>query len=383
MNELEQLSQLIGEIYDTTLDASSWPQVIPAIEDFLGVSAVNLFAQDALKKNANVFHIHGIEPAFVQSYLEKYIKLNPTFPAALFFTVGQVIRQNDMMPMAEFRQTRFWKEWIAPQGIVDSMAVILEKSAVSCAVFSVLRHERDGLVDEEAYRRMCLLVPHVQRAVLIGKAIDLAKVDAAALADTLDGMAAGTILVDAEGRIVHVNASARTMLAEGEVVRADGARLGCVDAQAERSLREIFSAAGAGDSAVGTKGIAVPIAARDGKPHLAHVLPLTSGARRLAGVRYSAVAAVFVQDGTISGATVFETIARHYKLTPAELRVMLGIVEIGGVPEIAPVLGVSENTVKTHLQRVFEKTGTSRQADLVKIVAGFMSPLGGPPAAQP
>ncbi len=54
---------------------------------------------------------------------------------------------------------------------------------------------------------------------------------------------------------------------------------------------------------------------------------------------------------------------------------LFGIVEIGGVPDVAPALGVSETTVKSHLQRVFEKTGTNRQADLVKLVAGYMSPL--------
>jgi hypothetical protein len=56
--------------------------------------------------------------------------------------------------------------------------------------------------------------------------------------------------------------------------------------------------------------------------------------------------------------------------------VLLAAVEVGGVPEVAPLLGVSETTVKTHLQHVFEKTGAKRQADLVKLVAGFMSPLG-------
>jgi DNA-binding CsgD family transcriptional regulator len=69
-----------------------------------------------------------------------------------------------------------------------------------------------------------------------------------------------------------------------------------------------------------------------------------------------------------------------YRLTAAELRVLMAIVDIGGVPEVAPMLGISETTVKTHLQRVFEKTGTNRQADLVKLVAGFMSPLGRSPA---
>ena len=53
------------------------------------------------------------------------------------------------------------------------------------------------------------------------------------------------------------------------------------------------------------------------------------------------------------------------------------IVNVGGVPEVAPVLGVSETTVKTHLQHIFDKTGARRQADLVKLVAGYMGPLGG------
>ena len=37
--------------------------------------------------------------------------------------------------------------------------------------------------------------------------------------------------------------------------------------------------------------------------------------------------------------------------------------------------GIAETTVKTHLHRVFAKTGVSRQADLVKLAAGFSNPL--------
>jgi DNA-binding CsgD family transcriptional regulator len=59
------------------------------------------------------------------------------------------------------------------------------------------------------------------------------------------------------------------------------------------------------------------------------------------------------------------------------MRVLMMIVEVGGVPEVVATLGVSEPTVKTHLQHIFQKTGTSRQADLVKLVAGYMSPLRG------
>jgi FixJ family two-component response regulator len=47
----------------------------------------------------------------------------------------------------------------------------------------------------------------------------------------------------------------------------------------------------------------------------------------------------------------------------------------GAVPEVAAALGVADTTIKTHLSRVFEKTGATRQADLVKLVAGFSSPV--------
>ena len=68
-------------------------------------------------------------------------------------------------------------------------------------------------------------------------------------------------------------------------------------------------------------------------------------------------------------------IARRYALTPMELRVLLGIVDVGGVPECAEALGVAQTTVKWHLGHLFQKTGTARQADLVKLVAGFSNPL--------
>jgi DNA-binding CsgD family transcriptional regulator len=57
--------------------------------------------------------------------------------------------------------------------------------------------------------------------------------------------------------------------------------------------------------------------------------------------------------------------------------VLLTIVEVGGVPETSAALGIAESTVKTHLHRVFDKTGARRQADLVKLAAGFSNPLAG------
>lgn len=56
------------------------------------------------------------------------------------------------------------------------------------------------------------------------------------------------------------------------------------------------------------------------------------------------------------------------------MRVTLAVVEVGGAPEVAEMLGIAASTVKTHLGRIYEKTGAVRQADLVKLVAGFAIP---------
>jgi DNA-binding CsgD family transcriptional regulator/PAS domain-containing protein len=377
-DEAAQVSSLIGDIYDASLDPALWPSVLEEIAGFLTSSLVNFFSQDALIKTANVYYVHGIAPTYLQAYFDTYVSINPMFPATLFFEVGKVVSQDEIIPRSELNQTLFFREWLQPQGWVDAMAAVLEKSATSCAVVAVGRNEREGLIDDEAKRRMGLIVPHLRRALLIGKVIDLHKVEAAALADTLDGLAAAMYLVDAAGRIVHANAAAHGMLENASVVRAPGGKFAATDARADQILHDFFLNAESGDTAVGTSGIAVPLIARDGERYVAHVLPLTSGARRRAGVAYAAVAAVFVRKAALDLLHPLEVIANTFKLTTAEMRVLMMIMQFSGVGEIAPALGLSEATVKTHLQRIFAKTDTNRQADLVKLVAGYMSPLGGP-----
>jgi DNA-binding CsgD family transcriptional regulator len=64
-----------------------------------------------------------------------------------------------------------------------------------------------------------------------------------------------------------------------------------------------------------------------------------------------------------------------YGLTGGELRVLLALLEGLTAGEAAVRFGISSSTVKTHLQRLFEKTGTSRQAELVSTVLGVLPPL--------
>jgi DNA-binding CsgD family transcriptional regulator len=375
MSEPEQLSALIGDIYDAALDPTLWVGVLEKTARFVGGPAAGLFWKDAASKSGDASYGYGIEPYYRQLYFEKYIKLDPLTIGQFFAEVEQPVAVGDIMPYDEFLETRAYQEWGRPQGLVDTLNVALDKTATSAAMYCVFRHERDGRVDDEMRRRMRLIIPHLRRAVLIGRVIDLKTAEAATFADTADGVGAGMFFVDPSARIVHANASAHAMLAQGLLLRVVDGRLVPIDASAEQALNEVYAMAERGDAAVGVKGIAVPLMALDGERHVAHVLPLTSGARRRAGTRYAAAAAMFVQKVALDTPSPQAVIGKLYKLTPTELRVLLAIVQVDGVTEAAEMLGIAESTVKTHLHRVFAKTGAKRQAELVKLVAGYVSPF--------
>jgi DNA-binding CsgD family transcriptional regulator len=375
MSEAERLSLLIGEIYDAALDPTLWPRIQGNICEFVHGHASTLYWQDSVRQTGNVYYQVGISPDYERLYFEKYIGMNPLYPALTFLEVGGVHTVADLLPYEEMRKTRFYKEWLRPQGLLDVAFSNLEKSATTSVVFTIICRERDGIVDDEMLRHLRLIMPHIRRAALIGKVIELKTVESASMADSLDGIVAGIFIVDASAHIAHANASGHAMLADGSLFRSQGGKLAANDPEAERTLHNVFAAAGSGDIAVDVRGFAVPLSARDGERYVAHALPLTSGARRQAGIVYAATAAVFVTKVALNLPSPTETIAKVYRLSPSEVRVLLAVVEIGGLPAVADTLGISKETVKTQLNSVFSKTNTHRQIDLVKLVAGYTNPL--------
>lgn len=374
MKEDQGLTQLIGDIYDAALDSSRWNAVLAKIAEFTGGQAAGLLSKDSVSKSGNVFYQSGVDPYFVRLYSETYWKFDPvaSLPDC---EVEQIVSIPDLVPYDEFKAGRFYREWAQPQGWADAANAVLEKSATCCAYLSILRNQASGMVDEDMRRRMRLIVPHVCRAVRTGKAIDLSQAEAATFADILDGLSPAIFLVDAEGQVVHGNAAGRSVLDKGDLLRTVHGRLTAIDTQVDQALHSAFIAAGKNDAEIGAKGSALPLKGRAGERYVAHVLPLTVGEKRKTGAASNAVVALFVRKAELEAEPSSEVIGKTYKLTPTELRVLRAIVDVGGVRQVAENLGVADTTVKTHLGRLFEKTGVSRQADLVKLVAGYSSVL--------
>jgi DNA-binding CsgD family transcriptional regulator len=369
----QRLSDLISVVYDAAIDQSLWENAIERVAYFVGGVGAGLFCKDVDAQHVSAPHRFGIVwPLPVALFRQIY----PAAVGHFLAEIEQPVATADLMPYDELTATGFYREWAGPQGLVDFVSTVLDRSATSVAMFGVFRHERDGFVDDETRHRMQLIAPHIRRAVLIAGMFDLKLAEAATFADTLDGLDAGLCLVDAGGRLIHANAAGQAILDARDILYAAGGRLAACDAQVNQTLREVFAAAGQGDAALGTKGIAMPLTGKDGERYVAHALPLTSGARRPAGIAYTAVAALFVRKAALVMSPRSEVIGKIFNLTPAELRVLLAITEVGGIPEVAAALGVANTTVKTHVSRLFEKTGASRQADLVKLVAEYSGSLG-------
>ena len=366
-DDRQQLSDLIGLIYDAAIDPLLWRSAIERAAYFVGGTGAALICKDVGARHAAAPYEFGFQRLPVALF-------EPIYPAAepLFLgDIEQPIAFTDLISFEELTRTELYRKWAKPQGFVDFISAVLDRTTISSAIFGVFRHERNGIVDDRARRQMRLIAPHIRRAVLIGRMFEFKAAEVATFVDALDGLSAGMYLVDAEGRLIHANAAGSAILAAGDILSSVGGRLVTSDTRAQRTLRDVFAAAGQGDAALGIKGIAVPLIGEDGERYVAHALPLTSGARRRAGIDRLAAAALFVRRAALVTSSTSQVIGEAFKLTPTELRVLLAIVEVGGIPEVATAFGVADTTVRTHVNRLFEKTGVTRQADLVKLVAGY------------
>ena len=279
MDEAQQVSTLIAGIYDAALDPSLWPVVLRKASGFVNGSAASLFSKDATSKTGVIYYDDGgLDPHYVRTYFDKYVKLDPSTTSQFFAEIEEPFATADFVSYDEFLETRFYKEWVKPQGLVDCINAVLDKSVTGMAMFGVFRKRQHGLADDAARRAMRLIVPHVRRAVLVSRTIELKSTAADTFASVLDGLSAGMFLVDAHGRIVHANSAGHALLAEGNFLRAVGGRL------AHGLLADDRERHPAGPQLEVRRCRAHPHEGRDGVVPFARslrVLPVTGGAAHL------------------------------------------------------------------------------------------------------
>jgi DNA-binding CsgD family transcriptional regulator len=80
------------------------------------------------------------------------------------------------------------------------------------------------------------------------------------------------------------------------------------------------------------------------------------------------MALVLIIDPEDESAPAAALLRRLYHLTEAEAEVALHVMHGADLTQSSDELSISLTTVRTHLQHVFDKTDTHRQAELVRLL---------------
>ena len=377
---LEDFSRAVEAIYDSAMDPAHWTEALRRIAELTGSPIASMGIIDHAQKRHVRLYDHGFPQDSLEELIRHYVVMNPLLLAGHLRPVGSVYTTNMLIDESELLESRFYIEWAKPNGFRDFIGVHALRSGARSAGLSGIRYEHQPRYGEDDLRLFGLLSPHICRAFKISDALDLKTVTSKVLQATLDALSTGVYLVDRESRVVYMNPAAEKQVRSGGAIRLVDNRLAASRTEAQETLRREIANAVSEEALVQSGGYSVALA-HEGKGLVATILPLDRGQRRNVSGPFAAAAAVFVQDPQNVAPLPGEAFAKLYGLTAGELRVLLAIAPGLTVKEAADMLGIQETTSKTHLQRVFEKTGTSKQSELIRLLMISAPPVAAHPGS--
>ena len=373
---LEIFSKVVEAIYDCALDPNRWHDAVRMIADLCESQRCVLGMHDCANDRSELMFQLGYEDEeYWRLHEEKYKGLNPLFAPILLLPTGAVSTQAMLIDDHEFLESRFYQEWVKPQGLRDAINVKVLQTEQRMGLLVANRLATYPRYGDAEVRLLTLLSPHVCRAIAISDALNLKTIRSEALEATLDALAAGVYLTDRLGRIIYMNPAAERQVRTSNALRVEHDRLAPVDRTARAAMSKALAEAMTDEAGTPTGGITLALPAGENTGLVATILPLTRGERQNICGAFAATAAIFVQDPIVVPQFPGEAFAKLYGLTGGELRVLLAMAPGLGVKEAAEVLGISETTTKTHVQRIFAKTGTSKQTELLHLLMSSTPPV--------
>jgi DNA-binding CsgD family transcriptional regulator len=206
------------------------------------------------------------------------------------------------------------------------------------------------------------LRPHLGRAAILSAQLGLER--AKGMTDALDAIGIPAAVLRTNGRLSIGNQHFQELIPLVVQDRRD--RLFLMDESADALLAETLMRLGSNGPTGRSRSIPVP--AQAGRPPLIfHVFPVCGAARDLFSRGLALLIGTPIDRTLVPAAEVLQVL---FDLTPAEARVARAVAQGKTVDAIALTNGVSRETVRTQLASVLAKTGMSRQAELVALLAG-------------
>jgi len=356
-----QTDRVIDLTYAAALGERPWGDLVAALGEGMPEARVTMFHHDPTAGRGAFTLTHGFDASEVRAYNEHWAARNPWMPAAARRPVGLGVVADQMLDPAALRRTDFFDGFLRPGGMASATGVTVERAGGRLLLLSVLTNRADPEDNMPHARMMTSLAPHLARAVRHARGLDPLGPGGA---QAVEALGAGAVVVGPGRRVRHLTPTAERLVGAGGPVRIDpNNRLVIADARLSEGL------------------VAMLVL---GRPRsLSALLPLGEGAAlRVVLVRLASDAlsdwlhgpTVLALLTPVAGAgrdpTALALLERHFRLTGAEAQVLAALADGLTLDQIARLRGTGRETVRAQLRSLFDKTGTHRQADLIRLVTG-------------
>ncbi|MCC5793691.1 MAG: helix-turn-helix transcriptional regulator [Chromatiales bacterium] len=371
----QALARLVAEASAAPLRPDGWQHFLETATRQFHSNMGALILRDPQDPEGALLHLsgpgQGFERAFraLQGDEEDYWTQAMTAGPTGTVRIGTEIIARDAM-----RNTRLYRKLAAPWAIEHFLGGVILNSPNLNAYLSLTRPDGEPPFSAEDKRLMAdWLLPCLRRSLQLHRELDRLRALNSALLTALDQAPYGAVFLDRTGRLLHANRRAQRMLRAGNQLRVVAGRLQSADSGLRGALREaIEQALHAARSRSHPRHRPATIqAGRFGEKAACRVVifPLGPPRQRAGALPVGAACMVLLHTDGQRGSLSIPSLVERYQLSPGEARVVGELFSGKSLTESAGALGISRNTAKSHLSRVFDKTGVRSQAALLKLLA--------------
>lgn len=358
---LAQYSKAVGLVHEAGAAPEKWREALAAVMAMLAGSRISLMDIEAGSDRLLGLEQIGHDPAHVKAYSEHYFAVDPTIATALS---GRPHRSMAVYDHFE-KSTRARHEYFDFARACDIGDAVGVTTAEECGRRALLSLQRP--LDAEPYQPedkslLELLAPHVQLAKRIQGKLGEAWAAGTELEAAFSLLATAAFILDRDGRIRHLNGAASAMLGRKFPLASRHGRLALADPKLATAFQNALR------DAARESGRSSALLVRLAPAAAAEVLvaPLQPPHARTSSWR-EPLALVVVATGERDKRSIASRMQKLYRLTPAESRVAAALATGQTLEDISCKSGVTEATLRSQLRSIFGKTGTSRQAELVRL----------------
>lgn len=355
------IGAVIERIQSAALDPAQWSGVVADLAGLCGAHTGIIYEFDRVRAAPTVLGTLQIDPSRAQLYEQHYYAVDPWNRHAMSSQVGRVTLTHEFMRDADFQRSEFYQDYLRHSDIFYALGTTVERTADRAAVFGVQRGQRQGPFSKEAADMVELIAPHLRQACLTRRTLQTAAQMCATLTETLHLIASAVLVVDGGGRLQFANRAAEVLLKAGDGLRLDQRTVTPSSRDQAKPFADLLAnlVRGSDGAPASPHDIAIQ-RPRSDRPLLLRftVLPRGDGG---GGPRIAIFADL--AGGVTQG---IERLQQALRLTRAEARLLAGLVAGESLAALSDRHRISVNTLRVHLRRLFQKTGTHRQAELVR-----------------